>query len=311
MGRVHGRHWKRIPGVTVTAFDASEQQLNSYASDLEVDTVNEFDSLLEATDIIDICLPTHLHKEFAMRSLAAGKPTLCEKPLCRTTAECIELAEYAAKLGVPLMPAQVVRCFPEFRRAHELVASGAIGEPAAIRTRRGGGMPKGTGWFGNHELSGGVIIDLMIHDFDWIRWTFGEVKQVFAQSLTFSGIESMDYGLATLTLDSGAIAHCEGTWADPGGFRVTFEICGSAGMIEHDSRNAQTLVTSTTSGQFKESPLAPGDDPYYRQLKGFHDAVTTGTPLPVTALDGVMAVSIGEAALESAKVGKPMAPIRP
>jgi predicted dehydrogenase len=107
--------------------------------------------------------------------------------MCRSVAEARELALLVKDLGVPFMPAQVVRFFPEFRKAHDLVVSGVIGRPAAIRTRRCGRHPQGAGgWFANRELSGGVLLDLAIHDFDWIRWTFGEVERVFSQTLPFS-----------------------------------------------------------------------------------------------------------------------------
>src|SRR5207247_11393300 len=98
-------------------------------------------------------------------------------------------------------------------------------------------------------------MDLAIHDYDWIRWTFGEVKQVFAQSLTFRDIPELDYSLTTLTLESGALAHVEGTWADPGGFRVAFEISGSEGFIEHDSRLSQSLRTSVAGRSMTEGTV--------------------------------------------------------
>ena len=173
-------------------------------------------------------------------------------------------------------------------------------------------MPKGAGlWFSDHSKSGGVLLDLAIHDFDWLRWTLGEVKSVFAKSLGAIRGEGPDYALTTLQFDSGAIAHVEATWMDPSGFRVTFEVCGSGGMIEYDSRFTPSLRTSVDgSPTVNEAPLDPTDDPYFNQLKGFVDAVRENREPPVTGFDGLMAVSIASAAIESAKSGKVVSPAR-
>lgn len=309
MGRTHARHWSNMPDVRLAVFDVDPERVAAIEKDFSAARVANYDALLDNSNVIDICLPTHLHLEHAMRAIEYGIPTICEKPLCLTVADCAKIVEAAEKHKVPFMTAQVVRYFPEFKNANKLIRDGTIGKPAAIRTRRGGGAPKGAGgWFADPSLSGGVMVDLMIHDFDWIRWTFGEVERVFAQALTYTGAKDMDYALATLTLESGALAHVEATWADPGGFRVTFEVCGSKGLIEHDSRRSPPLRTVTPSGTWNENPLAATDDPYYCELRGFLEAVSEGKPVPVTALDGLRAVAIAEAAVESAKKNKAIRP---
>jgi predicted dehydrogenase len=144
------------------------------------------------------------------------------------------------------------------------------------------------------------------------------VKHVYARSVqikpdwleTYDPPESGDYALTTLTFESGCVAHVEATWMDPGGSRVTFEVCGSEGMIEFDSRRAPTLRTTTADGSRLEAPLGPEDDPYYLQLRAFVDSVKNGTEPPVSGLDGLQAVAIACAALESAQTGKVVAPTR-
>lgn len=305
MGRVHARQYRKFPDVELYAFDIDHNRAEAFAKDTGALLSSSLESLVSAVDVADICLPTHLHLETAKYTLAEKKPTFCEKPLCRTAADCEILMEVSERNNVPLMPAQVVRYFPEFRKATEMVRAGAVGKPAAIRTRRGGAAPTGAGgWFMKFEYSGGVLLDLAIHDFDWIRWTFGEVRRVFSQSLTFSGVEGLDYSLTTLTLASGAIAHVEGTWADPAGFRVSFEVAGSDGFIEHDSRCTSSLRATGAGIAAAESPLQPADDPYYREISDFLEAVRTGSEPPVTAFDGMKAVQICEAAIESARTGR-------
>src|SRR5204863_4959008 len=141
----------------------------------------------------------------------------------------------AAKANVPLMPGQVVRFFAEYATGNRLVKEGKVGKPAAARTRRGGLAPMGShGWFQDYQRSGGVLLDLAVHDFDWLRWTLGEVKHLYSRSVGVATDGGPDYALTVLTFESGAVAHVESTWMDPSGFRTAFEVCGSEGMIQFD-----------------------------------------------------------------------------
>jgi predicted dehydrogenase len=97
---------------------------------------------------------------------------------------------------------------------------------------------------------------------------------------------------------------------DPSGFRTTFEVAGSGGLVQHDSRNVATVRVNTTDGATLQQPTATGEDPYYLQLDAFISAVRNSTAVPVTAQDGAMALSIALAAIESAKTGAVVEPVR-
>lgn len=98
---------------------------------------------------------------------------------------------------------------------------------------------------------------------------------------------------------------------DPSGFRTTFEVCGSEGMLEHDSRTTKSLQVHTDTGTIGESPMHPLDDPYYLQLRGGIDAFLAGERPPVTSHDGFMAVAIAQAAIDSARSGAFVTPEKP
>lgn len=316
MGSVHGSKYVQMPDVKLIGCDRDTEKREAYEKRFGVETLDSYEDLLKRCDIIDICLPTDTHLPFGLQAIASGRALLMEKPIAGTVSDAIQLMEAAAKQNVPFMPAQVVRYFPDFRRGHETIRSGALGRVAVARTRRGGPAPMGSGgWFRDISRSGGVLLDLAIHDFDWLRWTLGEVEQVYSRSVALnnppSGDFQGDYSLTTLTFESGALGHVEGTWMDPGGFRTTFSVFGSAGVLEHDSRQSVAVRTSTGSGTSNESQWAPGDDPYFNEIRGFLDAVQQGVEPPVTGYDGVMAVSIAMAAIESCRTGKATKPIRP
>lgn len=314
MGMVHARKYALMNDVVLYAYDRNPDRLDVYCNQFNARPANSLEELIKNVDAVDVCTPTDAHRDVAMEAILGGKPVLVEKPMARTVEECRELIDAAEKAGVALMPGQVVRFFPEFESAHNAIVSGKIGRPATVRTRRGGRAPKGSDlWFQDHSRSGGILLDLSVHDFDWMLWTFGDVETVFSRSVRLGNkVEGAefegDYALTTLKFKSGCLGHVETTWMDPSGFRVTLEVCGSEGLIEYDSRNVATLRVHDGAGSRQESNFNPQDDPFYRELKAFLYAVETNSTMPVAPIDGLKAVAIARAATQSAKCGQPVYP---
>jgi UDP-N-acetylglucosamine 3-dehydrogenase len=320
MGNVHANQYQKMADVEVVFHDRDAERTGIFKDRWDSKPFDSIGALIDSVDIVDVCLPTDLHLDAALRAVAAGKPVFVEKPMARTLDEARNLRDAAEKAGVPVMPGQVVRFFPEYAAGNRLVKRGAVGTPAAARTRRGGKAPGGSqGWFMDHARSGGVLVDLAIHDFDWLRWTLGEVKFLYARSVAADKGTGPDYALTTLTFESGAVAHVESTWMDPAGFRTAFEIAGSDGLIQFDSRSGPALRTARLAGDDSgdympgsstgaETPQGELDDPYYLELRSFLDAVIGGTPPAVTAEDGVRALAIALAAMQSAKTRQVVVP---
>ena len=310
IGSVHARHWSQVPGAEIVGVLDPDAEAARAAGP----AFSDWDTLLSQTkpDIIDVCTPPPLHGYFVERAAAAGKAIFVEKPMARTLADCDAMIAAVEKAGVPAMSGHVLRFFPEYAAAKRLVDARGVGAPAAIRTARMGGLPAWSRWYADPAQSGGVALDLILHDFDWLRWTFGPVSRVYAKGLygkeEFFG--RLDYALVTLRFASGAVGHVTGSWAHPGGFRTTLEIAGDGGLIEHDSARSAPLTaslrTSAGSGSvtIPESPMAPLEDPYYLELAAFVSALEKNEPPPVTLYDGREATRIGLAALESIETGK-------
>ncbi len=312
MGETHAEQLQKMPGVEIIFLARDPEKSAKFGARFGASPRNSIEDILKDADALDVCLPTDMHLEVGLKAIAHGTPVLMEKPLARSLKDAIALRDAAAKANVPFMVGQVVRYFPEFQSGHKIVTTGGVGKPAAARTRRGGPAPSGTdSWFLDHERSGGVLLDLAIHDFDWLRWVLGEVKCLYSRSVGASTGTGPDYALTTLTFDSGAIAHVESTWMDPSGFRTTFEVAGSGGLIQNDSRSVASIRINTTGGSTLQQPHGHGADPYYLQLEAFLSAVKNKTSVPITAHDGVMALSIALAAVESAKTGEVVIPTRP
>lgn len=308
IGSRHARFWSRVPGAGVVAIadthnGAAENLAGAYPGSLAY-----FDASELIADpnvhVVHVCVPTHLHKGIAIAAAQAGKHVLCEKPMALTLPDCDAITEAATQANVHFSVGHVTRFFPEYALAKRQVESGAVGVPAVVRTRRAGAFPK-TAWFADTEQSGGVIADLVVHDLDWLQWCFGPVARVFARVAKSPGFE---YALLTLRHESGVIAHAEGVWGEPTGFHTAFEIAGSSGLLTHDSRSARTLVAGTRPGtdgvvSVMNAPLSPADDPYYKQVQAFADAVQGKAAVAVTPAEARSAVAVALAALESARTG--------
>lgn len=312
MGNVHASKYAEMTGVSLTAYDRDTEKLTGFCARHSAEPAPSLQALLATSDAIDVCLPTHLHMETVLQALESRVPTLVEKPFALTLDQCRQMIDARDRAQTPLAVAHVCRFFPEHRLVHNLVKQGRVGNVGAVRMRRGGKAPVGSDrWFQDHSQSGGVLLDLAVHEFDWLLWTLGPVERVFARSVSLSNPQpglTGDYALTTLKFVSGAVAHVESTWMDPSGFRTTIDVAGSEGNIEFDSRAEVVLRVHTSEGSTARSDMAPNDDPYQLQAKAFLQAVQTGSPLPATSEDGFNAVAVALAAIESATTGKPVAP---
>ena len=299
-------------GLTLAAVaDADPARAKAFAKQFGAKDYTDASKAMQhpGIDIVAIATPTMTHLKLATEAAKLGKHIFCEKPIARTVADSEKIISIADKAGVKLFVGHVVRYFQEFEAIREQIKSGAIGKPGFVRTYRGGIMP--AGWFRDYKLSGGVTFDCSIHDFDWIRFAFGDVERVFSQHLQRSKPTPMDYSMTTLRLKSGMLAQVTGVWAQPSGFQVKVEVCGESGMIQYDS--AQTPIRSNIRAEKLGAPnmIVPASpvpkSPYQLEWEDFAAWCTNPKHKPrVTPADALEAVRIGLAALSSADTGKPV-----
>lgn len=318
IANVHLDGWQRLPVSIAAHYDIRTEAAQRAATLYGGQACSDLDEFFNLIDIVDICTPTPAHKANVLAAAAAGKAIICEKPLARTASDCQEIVACVEAAGVPMMVAQVVRWFPMFAKAKAVIDSGAIGKPGVIRTVRAGSHPSygstfPSKYYSDFEQSGGVILDVGVHDIDFQRWCCGEVERVFAQGLSFRAEGVRDHALITLKFVSGAIGHIECSWAHPPrNWRTRLEIAGDQGLIEWDRFDDAPLLSLLTTEQEPnfvrnaESPSAPEDDPYYLELKHFLECVEAGRQPAVSARDGMMAVQIGLAAIESVRTHRPV-----
>ncbi len=313
MGSTHAAAWTETDAEIVGFVAETPEGAQALAQQYKARAFPQLADLLDAVDIVDICTPTHLHVPMILEAAARGKHIICEKPLALSVQEAIKALRACRQHGVQLYVAHVVRFFPEYALAKQIVDQGQIGRIATLRLLRGSYRPKKPvgNWFLDESKSGGILMDLMIHDLDYARWVAGEVQTVFAQKVSAGRQENkVDYGLVVLTHQSGAISHVAGAWAyPPPTFRTQFELSGDRGMIEFDSQAASPIesliIKSLDEAPDVGLPSSPvRENPYAAEIKEFYAAITNGCQPRVTAEDAVKAVQIASAAVQSAQSSK-------
>lgn len=314
MGRLHAEAWSRMPEVQFVALSGQHpEKTERLAAQYGVQAFYGIDALLAEADfdVLDICLPSYLHHEYVLKAANAGKHVICEKPLALRTEAAKEMLAVCQARGVRLFVGHDLRFCPEYERARELVKSGALGQVAVVRMSRTTAFPRGwDDWFADETRSGGLLLDLLIHDFDWLRWTFGEVRRVTARrSSRAAEAGPLEYALATLRFEDGMIALVEGSWAHTE-FNSSFEIAGTNGMLAENMASSTPLALRLHPDRKQPESgvivpeLVVGRSPLEKELAHFVRCLTTGSEPLVTAFDGYKAVEIAEAAIASARTGE-------
>jgi predicted dehydrogenase len=296
--------------VELTIYDidpAKREQARAMDVGTVVDTLEE---LLARVDVVDICTPSDTHADLVRTAARAGKHVLSEKPLAMTVDDAVDAARVCRDAGVTLHVGHVVRFIGQYSVAHDALLAGQIGEPSVLRFRRAGAQPSSNDWMEIEERSGGVVLDLMIHDIDQARWFAGEVVRVFGRSAKKGRGGINTHALAILTHASGAITHLTGSWGLAAGFEVSYEIAGTGGLVSYDSRD-QVPVHADKPELLERTeiiPVALGDSPFATELNEFADVIEGGPTARVAPGDAIAAVAIANAVRRSIASGQPEEP---
>lgn len=256
-----------------------------------------------------IATPTPTHMEIARAALENGKHVFCEKPvaLSMSDAKAMQAAAEAHPSKL-LMIGQVLRFWPDYVEAHDIVLHGKLGEVRIARASRATGMP--SGWYADEQKSGGVILDLALHDIDFFVWTLGEVESVYAQGENCLGkgtADFVDYAQIHLNFKCGAIAHLEASWAVPNSFPFTtaLEICGSGGMMQMDNSGQSTSLEVYLQGTPVHTSAPMEYNGYFFEIDAFIKAILEKHERPPIGVNDVIhPLEVALSAKESIRSGK-------
>ncbi|MGQ4510445.1 Gfo/Idh/MocA family protein [Dermabacteraceae bacterium P13147] len=304
----HARAWREL-GVELTIHAVAGAK--ELAHDHGAEVADTLDELLDRSDLVDVITPTATHAELVTTALEAGKDVVCEKPLTADLASAHALRDTALRTGRQLFPGQVVRYDPAYHAVHKAIGLRRLGDLAVLRYERSGLAPK-SAWYADESTSGGIVMDLMIHDIDQALWNAGPVTSVHATRRGLGSDEHSQIQAAhvVLTHESGTVSHVRGLWGAEGTtIRSGFSLYGTGGVIEHDSRDHSgvrldfaALENTRRSGGYVPSDRLT-ESPFLTQLRDVHLAVTQGREVRTSLDEGIYSVEVCLAAIESLRSG--------
>ncbi|MBQ4259504.1 MAG: Gfo/Idh/MocA family oxidoreductase [Lachnospiraceae bacterium] len=235
MGTMHANCYKALEGVTLAAVaDIRPEKAAQLADGAEI--FGDGKELIEQADvdIIDICLPTYLHAEYALLAMEKVRYVFVEKPVTLTIAESELLKAKQMETGAFVQVGQVIRFWDEYVALRDIVRSGKYGKVVNANFRRISPSPDWgwNNWLHDVSLSGGAAQDLHIHDVDFVLSLFGEPKTLHSVRNTLS--EKNSYVNTLMQYDDCAIT-VEGTWGLPAShpFEATFRVVFEKAVVEN------------------------------------------------------------------------------
>jgi predicted dehydrogenase len=325
MGLTHLKAYKNVANARIVALcdavrlpeDGNLEGLQGNIADTEplhfdmseVKGYRDYREMLANPDVqlVDICVPTPLHAPMAIAALEAGKHVICEKPLARDTATCRQILDAAQQAKGFFMPAMCLRFWPEWAWLKQAIAGETYGKVLSAAFERLSEPPAWSqGSYFKGAESGGALLDLHIHDTDFVQFCFGKPKAVFTTGRTrFSG--AIDHVSTIYQVAGGACVTAEGSWLmHPGyGFKMAYRVNFENATADYDSTRGKEALRLFRKDHEPETLHPEGGDGYIGELRHMVECIEQNVaPSIVTGQDGMDAVAICEAEEQSAQSGQ-------
>jgi predicted dehydrogenase len=311
---VHAEAWAQVSGAKLVAVaDIAPGRAKAFADKYRLPSAYEsLEELLAQPDIvaIDVCTPPADHIGTGLKVLNAGKNLSLQKPVTLTLEECDQLTAAAERAGKLFMPSYMYRYAPIPRRMHELISEGRIGRPLMAFHRMAIPAWRPSPWAWKPEVSGGLIVEMLTHGFDFFIWSLGPVERVYAQATCSGKVEGFDDNVAIIcSHKGGATSTIHGSWSAPDNFPShRLEVIGTTGALHTEGGTFATapmyrlVLTDGTTATAWDS-VARG---FVEKLQAFSDAIRTGSEPEVTPADGRAALEVALAAEKSIRTGSPI-----
>jgi myo-inositol 2-dehydrogenase / D-chiro-inositol 1-dehydrogenase len=317
IGRMHADLLaRRVPGTAVAAvYDADADTARAIGGALGVPVADSVDEMLGApeVDAVAICTNTDTHAELIVAAARAGKPIFCEKPVSLDLAEVDRALAAVDEAGIPFQIGFNRRFDPAHASVHEAVASGRLGDPQLVRITSRDPAPPSIEYV---RSSGGIFLDMTIHDFDMARYVTGsEVAEVFARGAVrvdpaIGEAGDIDTAMVMLVHENGCLTAIDNSRRAVYCYDQRVELFGADGMAATENPLAHSALVRTAEGT-SEPPL-----PYFylerytasyvREWEAFVAALVAGETPPVTTTDARAPLVIGLAAGRSLRERRPV-----
>jgi predicted dehydrogenase len=314
MGGTHARAYTTMPDVEVAAIYAPSAGRGApLAEEIGSRWTDDLDAVLAAATIeaVDICLPTPEHRPVTEAALAAGKHVLLEKPIALSLEDARALVGAEKETDRVFMIAHVLRFWPEYVEIARRVASGELGAPRSGLASRRQPFPAWSALFSRSDLTGGAVIDMMIHDYDALNWIFGEPRAVTARGERNPRSGGYDQVQVLIDYDDGRSALVDGGMMMPESypFSSRLEVLCDRGAMEYAFRaggrsvemgaGVNELTLFPDEGEALRLSPAQGD-PYAAECAYFIDTIREGRAADrATPAGALRALAVALAARDS------------
>jgi myo-inositol 2-dehydrogenase/D-chiro-inositol 1-dehydrogenase len=318
IGKVHATTLAyRIPAAKLLAvadIDAAAAQQLADQFKIPHATTHYRDVLSDpAIDAVLICSGTDTHARFIEEAANAGKHIFCEKPIAHSLAEIDRALAAADRAGVKLQVGFNRRFDANFRRVHDAIRRGEIGQPALLHIISRDPAPPPIAYI---QVSGGLFLDMTIHDFDMARFLIGaEVEEVYTQAgvtvdPAIGAAGDVDTAMIMLKFTNGVIGVIDNCRRASYGYDQRVEILGSLGAVSTMNNYPNAAIISDGARVYRDLPLnffmERYTESFAAELVTFVDAVLHDTPVPVTGRDARAPVVMGLAAAKSLHERRPV-----
>lgn len=315
MGQSHLRNLVGIAGVHVRVVaDTSPQNAQAGAAIVHADrATTDIAGAINANDVdvVMIATPTPTHAELIESAVRAGKPVWCEKPVASTLADTQRVVDLVESRGVPVMIGFMRRFDPGYAAAKRAIAAGELGRVERFRALSCDFNPPPMSFI---KTSGGIFVDMMVHDFDMARFLIGEIEQVSAWGgalvdAAFADAGDVDTCVAMLRFANGALGTIEGTRRTTWGYDIRTEVAGGLAKVVVEAPQKTPLQTSrnlTLNSDHFESFPDRFHAAYQNEMSYFFDCLRNGTRPAPTPRDGLESLRVALAATQSLKEGRPI-----
>ncbi len=292
MGKTHFEAYNKNQQTKVVAIaDVNEKKLKGDWSEIggnigdanaknvnlsEIRTCNNPDDLINDPniDLVDICLPTNLHAEYAIKSFRSGKNVMCEKPMARNKSEAQKMITAWKKSKKKFMVGHCIRFWPGYDLTAEFIKTNKFGNPRVAILKRVSTLPiwSWDNWLLDDGRSGGCALDMHIHDIDAATFFFGKPAVIDATGVVTDN--RVDHIISTLKFETGTIAVIEGRWEKAAAFpfNMTFTITFNSAVVEFDLSKANKLIIYHNDGK-KEDIDLPNETGWEREINYFVDCI--------------------------------------
>ena len=317
IGKLHAENLIRIPEVEIKAIsDIFVDQIVDWAKGLGINKVtNDYKEIMNDPEIeaVFVCSSTDTHTQMIMEAAKAGKHIFCEKPISFDHRKTQAALQAVKEAGVKLQIGFNRRFDHNFKRVRELVSTGKIGDPHIIKITSRDPNPPSREYIG---VSGGMFIDMTIHDFDMARYLSGsDVEEVYVQGAVlidpvFGEYGDVDTAVITLKFKNGGIGVIDNSRKAAYGYDQRVEVFGSKGSITVKNDHPNSAELSTEEGVYLDKPkyffLERYQEAFIEEVKLFADCILNEKEPPVNGNDGLQAEIIAHLAKKSLLEKRPV-----